>query len=572
MIRYLYDVKKEYKDKNIYIWDVNRSSLCVLRHCLERYLDIKGFVLHENPYAERVYLNRPVLLLDEVLKDRNNIILVGGDIAEEDFPDRESGQIFYWKDVLEFNKELYTKKVVVYGIGGGADNVCRFLDEKNIEVACFCVTSNKENKPIYRGKKVVEVSDLNAGDDYAIIISVIKKQYKSEIRELLYNTEFDVYLDEFISDMDMLGCYMWQKLNTAVIQKKHVYLYSEKKNQLTSWMEWVLKTLGIGLQDYLYEQEDNQQGIRNIYEVTLNSYDAKFIIICEINSKKLVRVCDTVESMGFSLLKKDYTALVPHEYSSEYALKKYIVKSDALTGWSIKYSEDEECWKKYGKNKEADCVIMVLGDSTSAEVFRPGSWVKELYNELRKRKINVTIYNGAHAGNSVAYAFLRLLRDGYYLKPDIVISMSCINDMAYRKGCKNQFNLGDSTGLSGVHSNESFYDFWLRNQKRMKLIAENDGAVFYSFLQPINMNKPFESLQEKSWFELPTKKQGAREFFERANDNEGYVNLLKLFWGDEDMYWDVCHYTEKANKVLADIVLQKIMPEIMKLLAERAVL
>jgi len=565
MIRYLYDVKKEYKDKNIYIWDVNRSSLCVFWHCLERYLDIKGFVLHENPYAEKVYLNRPVLLLDEVLKDRNNIILVGDDIAEDDFPTRENGQIFYWKDVLEFNKELYTKKIVVYGTGVGADNVCKFLEEKNIEVDCFCVTSKKENKSIYRGKNVVEVSDLNEEDDWAIIISVIKQQYKSEIRELLYNTEFDVYLDEFLPDVRVMQTCIWQKINAAVMQKKQIYLYSEKKNQLTFWMEWVLKTLGVELQGYLYEQENDKQDIRSIYEVTLNGYEDKFVIICETRPDKYVRASDILEDLGYSLLKKDYTALVLHEYSPDYAMGNSFMTRDALVGYSMKYSSDEECWKRYGKNKDADCVIVTLGGSTSSEIYRPGNWVKELYNEFRKRKINVTIYNGAHTGDTVVQEFLRLLRDGYCLKPNIVISMSGVNDLMRRIGCVNQFNLESYESLSGLCSDESFYDFWVRTQKRMKLIAEQDGVAFYSFLQPININKPFKSLQEKSWYEFPTRKQGVKEFLERANDNDGYVNLLKLFWGQDDMYFDPAHYTEKANKVLADIVLQEIMPEIKKL-------
>ena len=57
-------------------------------------------------------------------------------------------------------------------------------------------------------------------------------------------------------------------------------------------------------------------------------------------------------------------------------------------------------------------------------------------------------------------------------------------------------------------------------------------------------------------------------FSQLANDEEGYINLMRLFEHQDEMFFDLCHYTEKGHKIIADIVYETIKPTIMELMKE----
>ena len=68
------------------------------------------------------------------------------------------------------------------------------------------------------------------------------------------------------------------------------------------------------------------------------------------------------------------------------------------------------------------------------------------------------------------------------------------------------------------------------------------------------------SLREKSLYEIETCLTGAEEFRNSAGDEEGYINLLRLFEHQDEMYFDICHYTERGHEIIADKVFEKIYP------------
>ena len=94
------------------------------------------------------------------------------------------------------------------------------------------------------------------------------------------------------------------------------------------------------------------------------------------------------------------------------------------------------------------------------------------------------------------------------------------------------------------------------------VIAEFYGARFFGFLQPMNMTMDNMSVWEKSLYEQEDTMVGAREFAQSATNVEaGYINLMRLFEHQDNMYFDVCHYTNKAQEKLAEMVYEKIMLE-----------
>lgn len=66
-------------------------------------------------------------------------------------------------------------------------------------------------------------------------------------------------------------------------------------------------------------------------------------------------------------------------------------------------------------------------------------------------------------------------------------------------------------------------------------------------------------------FEVEDDIIGAEAFRQSVNEEEDYVNLMHLFEHVSGMYTSVCHYTDKANEILANKVYEVIMPAIQEL-------
>ena len=150
-----------------------------------------------------------------------------------------------------------------------------------------------------------------------------------------------------------------------------------------------------------------------------------------------------------------------------------------------------------------------------------------------------------------------------------------MNNLRYKEGV-NQFNEGrliewakvlspDGNFYSGIQSNETLYSFWNRNQKLLKVISEFYGASFFGFLQPMNITEYPMTLREKSLYEQEGHIKGVKEFAGFVNNEDDYVNLMRIFEHQDEMYFDICHYTEKAHDVIADKVWEVIKPVIQNL-------
>ena len=59
------------------------------------------------------------------------------------------------------------------------------------------------------------------------------------------------------------------------------------------------------------------------------------------------------------------------------------------------------------------------------------------------------------------------------------------------------------------------------------------------FLQPINITMQDMSLREKGLYEAEAHLLGAADFSQNADHGKGYINLLRLFEHQDDMYFDV---------------------------------
>ncbi|MDE7314178.1 MAG: SGNH/GDSL hydrolase family protein [Mucispirillum sp.] len=572
MINALSTLKGKYENKKIYIWDINRDSINVFTKVAFRRIDIAGFVTTQTEYVGMVYMNRPIVPVEEVKQDKDYIILASDRVSKEKISMLSEYNIIYWSDSFEINEELKQKKVIVYGIGCGADRLCDTLVKNGIEPDLYCVS--KKNSIIqYRGKKVIEAVELENYRDYAIVVSVINARYRSEIIETLSDSqkrpqEIYVELDAIIDSVGQTN--LIQSIDLAIKEYKHIYLYS-KKDEIAKLVEAALYVYGVQIQGYAYDVEDKEQNIESIYELAYEGVEDKLIIINEGLPEHLVRARENIELTGFSLEKGNYTGLQWYTRAKKSMLLEWREFHDPLVGGSVLYTNKMPGWRVYGKEDEGIRII-VLGGSTSSEEYHPENWVSKLYYGLLKQNVKTVIYNGAHPGNDIVDEILRLLRDASVLQPQIVISMSGLNNLCHKEST-SQFNperminwvrslSPDKQYCSGLYSEESLFSFWSRNVRLLKVISEFYGAKFYGFLQPMNLSMSSMTLRESSLFG-DEKTSPALEVFRRFADREDcYRNIMPLFEHQNEMYFDICHYTDKAHNIIADKVCSIILSDL----------
>jgi hypothetical protein len=540
-------------------------------------INVCGFVVPEEceEYAGETYMNRPIVSLKQVEDDENKIILVSHDVSETIFNSIKNA--VYWEESLELNSELRHKKIIIYGTGGGAKRICKKLEDIGNCEYIFCL-SKLEGSREFQGRRVIEACELEQYEDYVVVISVVTPEFLMQILEVLNEKGF---LGTIYLEVSLLHCKhahtitLPQRLNMAIKEHKKVYLYGQK-NDLAELIEDACKLYGIYIEGYVYEVRDKEHDIDSIYEISYNGVEDKLIIIADfIRYQSVVLARKNIELAGFSLEQWNYTCIRGYTLTDKFKLLESRIHLDSLVGYSALYLKGLPGWKRYGKVDENSIRIMILGGSTSSEVLHPENWISKLHYKLLENNIKTTIYNGAHSGNDIVHEVLRLLRDGYVLKPHIVISMSGLNNINAKYDVVNQFNIPAYTTIiryysaneeycTGLKSDEDLYSFWYRNVKLIKMICEYYGVEFFSFLQPMNITMNSKNLQEMSMYGQE-QMEGVRSFSENANDSSDYVNIMRLFEHQDEMFVDNCHYTDKAMEVISDKVYETIMPTIKKL-------
>ena len=218
--------------------------------------------------------------------------------------------------------------------------------------------------------------------------------------------------------------------------------------------------------------------------------------------------------------------------------------------------------------------ILILGGSTSdPTLMNIKSWSEYLFDALKDMGMSAVIYNGAVGGYTSSQEMKKLIRDITVLRPQLIISLSGVNDAAgiyselkhplYQredraeaewlvKTGRAQNELQSSVPLTGVSfgpdDERSLFNVWLDNQRIMHCVAEEFGAEFHAFLQPI---KDINSV--KTDFYRDAKKYFARRHPDWLHD------LSRLFDSDRSVFADFCHVYEKGNRIICKQMLRCVL-------------
>lgn len=110
-----------------------------------RKINIRGFIVVQEEYVGKSYMNRPIVSLAQIEADDSSIILTGDDVPKENVKMLPVNKAIYWSVFQGINYDLYQGKVVVYGIGEGAGRLCKVMDDEKIDVESFCVSQLEYN-------------------------------------------------------------------------------------------------------------------------------------------------------------------------------------------------------------------------------------------------------------------------------------------------------------------------------------------------------------------------------------------------------------------------------------------
>lgn len=576
MVRLLYTLPNALKNKSIYIWNIDKDSITEFTKLALRQIDIKGFVTQEKAYIGERYMNRPVVSVEEAMQEENILIIVSERCNRNKIPETVNQKAFEFSELLQIDETLREKKVYIYGAGTGGKEIYHELRKNNIDIESFCVTNRNNEKEMIEDKKICQIDEIDQKDNNAFVISVLRDKVKQEIVDVLDARGEDMYVRDFLNDDIILVISLFQSVHKAWDEKRKIYIYTKTRGGYCELIEKTLELYGIGIAGYVCLEPTEDSEIRDVYELAYENIDDIYVLINDLDimeRKDQIEVYKILESIGFSISAFNYAGFHPITTNDWNGRDQNT--PDLLLGWSMVYDDKNlPGVRVIGSMGKEDIRIVVLGGSTSTDgILRTTCWVRFLYQRLVSRGWNVTIYDCAGAGEDVFQELLRLIRDGVHFKPQYVISMSGVNNRCHLiRGVENQVNLKHTLEwykvlsphapcVCGVPVREEAFAYWLRIQQIIKAVAEMNGSKYYCFLQPIKEAKENLSIFEKSVHFSGDTENEAASFRTGSRQDDFYVNLLSLFDEKENMFTDICHYSEEANKILADIVYEELLKD-----------
>ncbi len=576
MIRLLHTLPEEMKKKTIYIWDVSKDSVTEFTKLAVRLIDIKGFVTQEESYVGDYYMNRPIVGTEEFLNDENGVVILSEKCVRYKIPAEINKKAVLLSELLQIDEKLKEKKVYIYGTGVGGKNIYAELTGAGVDITAFCVTK-KENLDVLHNKRVYQINEIQQDNRDAFIISVFSENTRQEMIDMLDMRGAEIYIRDFLQDYMIFAIALFQSVHKAWYEKKKIYIYTKTLGGYFELIKAVLELYGMEISGYVCKEAEREAEIQDVFELAYENTGDIYVLVNDLDMlerREQIEVYDLLESIGLSMCKFEYAGFYPVSMANWQ--KNIIMTADPLVGWSALYGKENLPGVNVIGNMDRDDIgILVLGGSTSTDgIFRTTSWVRQLYHKLTARGLAITIYDCAGPDEDVLQELLRLIRDGVHLHPQYIISMSGVNNEMHRLGeIENKANLRHTIEwykilspkapfVCGVPVREDAFAYWVRIERVIKAVAEQNGSKFYCFLQPMKESKEKLTAFERSVHFSGDANNEIASFRQGAGQDDFYTNLLSLFDEEEGMFIDNCHYSEKAGSILAEIVSKELLKDL----------
>lgn len=558
MLKELYTIKRIYADFEIYIWNTNISSMVMFGRLALKGVNISGFLSDRTEFCSKCIMNRIIIGFDE-MQGKSHVLLIIPDeneieVLQKRF-DKDKVIVLNYSDSLEISKEIESDEIYIYGTGGGCRGLEQALDEEMISFEGYI--ESKVAHRMHNGKKVYDLNEVCHKKGCTVIVSTLNRNYTAEILDILQEKEFkNVYVYAEIANLWYLRTSSTFTLVDYAFKENKTILIYDSNGLIGNLVKKILDCYGIYGSEFVDDYE--------LYDKVSDDTSQYLIFIPDINEYKVEEKCNFLEKIGISLSQYQYTGLglVERKISKENFVP------DCMMGYAF---ENEYYGIDIIGNKEAKFRVIVLGGSTSTVgYYRVTSWVEILYEKLQNTIGDVVIFNMGFLANDVVTELLKLLRDGYYLKPNCVISLSGVNNTFEKGDSVNQFvikediqrlnALGIEKYYTGIEVREDLFGFWVRIQKIIKCVSELFGAKYIGILQPMNIAKKNKSLFETMYFE-DYMYEKCSSFYDESSGEDFFINMINEFWDKDGMYVDHCHYSKQANAIIANKIYEKMLAE-----------
>jgi Flp pilus assembly protein TadD/lysophospholipase L1-like esterase len=274
----------------------------------------------------------------------------------------------------------------------------------------------------------------------------------------------------------------------------------------------------------------------------------------------------------------------PHVYASYDHLLGY-AHPDSSADPGLHLIAGFDIWPAEMNSNRANTKLMILGGSTS-DCLTGCRWPAFLARLANAEVGPLLVMNGGCGGYSSNQELLKLLRDAPALRPDVVISLSGINDIGFCWSMPQtpmihpyqaklaEFVVSTTRAFeqttNGLPQTVTAHDHWLRNTRLMKAAAADLGAQYLAFLQPCVGVCDF-SPDEKEKAMLNEVLEGRarigyledmRCFYEgvraRLAEHPHVVDITDVFRGRTSVYADLRHPNDSGNELIARRVLDEI--------------
>ncbi len=247
--------------------------------------------------------------------------------------------------------------------------------------------------------------------------------------------------------------------------------------------------------------------------------------------------------------------------------------------------------------------VVALGGSTTDPLDR-NNWPKQLQEILASEGVPAVVYNGGVSGYSTSQELLKLIRDVLPLKPDLVVSLSGVNDMAFlhstpghpmvhpyqtrlldavagerpaiflpntrrriqRWQARNAPEIDRVLGVNyGPQVAVTPTEQWARNTRLMHAVARTSNIEYVAFLQPILGAGAYDpGPKDEKLIQDVIKTYGpnylplAKDFFatagREARQMAFVVDLIDVFSGETGLYRDQRHPNAAGYRQIAQAI------------------
>ena len=535
-------LREDLQGKDIYLWDVGKYAMWLFYAAASREINIRGFVTNDQHFCGQVIMNRPILSPECFQKEKNAIMLMSDKVTKgtEELV-RTFGECYRWSEALSINPILKNSAVWIYGLADDMFHEVAWLESNNAIVKGF-LTDDVSHPQTILGTPVYGVGDAQFTETDSILIPEKGMMRDHSVIDLIQQNGFcgKIFLPDLAPEAYFWAIDFWTVVDQAIKNERNIFFCCEDPMSRNLFSR-IFSFFGVTITKIVTFDGSVQDGLENIWVLAGEDPEQSTLLIHSFSEGRRVDIVDTANDLGYKLETHNYAATDNALFNRRFIESGLCYEFDEKLGVSIDYTPvgGYPGWAVYGNKEGTANRIMVLGGSTSSEVFYPENWVSKLYKRLIQEGKDVVIFNGAHCGNRVFHEINRCMRDIRFLKPDIVISLSGYNDLKIQN---NKFEW---------FKQEESFAYWRRMESYMKQIAESEGAAFYAVLQPVNQNPENTDLYEILHYHSQVHMK-ARVFTAGKRNDDFYYDLFTLFLHQPEMLIDLDHYSELGNEILAE--------------------